>query len=500
MRLGNDALALALPATLAAVLLLANLGDRLLWQDEAQTALIARTILSHGIPLGSDGTNYFSQELGREYAQNHVWKWHAWLPFYAVSASFLVFGTNTFAARLPFALFGIATVILTYATARTLWRDRRAAAAAAAMLAVCVPFLILSRQCRWYAFATFFSLLGLYAYAGLRRGAHRRAWLLFGALTLLFHSHYLYAATLLATLLLHAGIFEREKLRSVLVVAAATALFNLPWVWWFATIRYAESYGDRLLDLDASARYARRFTRTLFSDFFHPSLLLIPPTLAIWRRLTKSDDVEPGIWRGVWLILLFCVVNVTTLALVSPGAYVRYLAPLAPPLFLISGLLMGALLRRSLLAGAAALVVWVAWASGGPLQAYLHEITHGYEGPIEGIVRFLKQRARPSDTVAITYGDLPVKFYTPLRVIGGLTGEDLSEAQGAEWIILRRHRYTDEEKRVGEVLEAYLSAEAYERYVLENPDVAWSNREDIRLHHFATPHDRPPVVIYGRRR
>lgn len=38
-------MALAALASLAAVLLLTNLGNRYLWQDEAQTALRARTIL-----------------------------------------------------------------------------------------------------------------------------------------------------------------------------------------------------------------------------------------------------------------------------------------------------------------------------------------------------------------------------------------------------------------------------------------------------------------------
>jgi len=49
-------------------LFLANLGNQYLWQDEAQTALISKTILRHGIPLGYDGKNYFSQDCGAEFA------------------------------------------------------------------------------------------------------------------------------------------------------------------------------------------------------------------------------------------------------------------------------------------------------------------------------------------------------------------------------------------------------------------------------------------------
>src|SRR5262245_42872498 len=76
---GRDWSAALLCAAVAAALVLPDLGDGMLWQDEAQTALLAGTILDHGVPLGFDGRNHFSQELGKEYAANTVWRWHTWL-------------------------------------------------------------------------------------------------------------------------------------------------------------------------------------------------------------------------------------------------------------------------------------------------------------------------------------------------------------------------------------------------------------------------------------
>ena len=121
-----DQVCLALILVVSSVLILANLGNIYLWQDEAQTALVSKTILTHGIPLGTDGTNFFSQELGREYGKGYVWRWHTWLPFYVLAGFFALFGTSTFVCRLPFALAGIATVMLTYLYAKSLWRSRRA--------------------------------------------------------------------------------------------------------------------------------------------------------------------------------------------------------------------------------------------------------------------------------------------------------------------------------------------------------------------------------------
>ena len=116
--------------SLAAILFLANLGNGYLWQDEAQTALIARTILHGGLPLGYDGLNSFSQELGADYGAGYLWKWHPWFPFYLLALFFSV-DVSTFTARLPFALIGIATVVLVYFFVRENWHNRRLALLAA---------------------------------------------------------------------------------------------------------------------------------------------------------------------------------------------------------------------------------------------------------------------------------------------------------------------------------------------------------------------------------
>lgn len=133
-----------------------NLGNHYLWQDEAQTALISKTVVSDGVPRGYDGRNFFSQEKGAEYGDNFVWKWHTWLPFYILAGFFKIFGTKTFVARLPFALFGIGTVFLAYFFSKALWQDKKTAAVTALLLLVSVPFLLLSRQCRYYSMSAFF--------------------------------------------------------------------------------------------------------------------------------------------------------------------------------------------------------------------------------------------------------------------------------------------------------------------------------------------------------
>ena len=497
---GADLAVLGLLAALSGTLLLANLGNQYLWEDEAQTALLARSILAHGIPHGSEGTSSFSQELGAEFGPDGVWRWHTWLSFYAVAASFALLGESAFAARLPFALLGVATVLATWQLGRELWRDRVAAAAGAGLLALSVPFLLLARQSRWYALAAFLEVGGLVAYARLAPGRRGPTWALGAALVLLFHTHFLYAGLLLSALGLHAAFFAREKRRALVAAAAGAAVFCVPWLLWLAGVRLGAGYVERLQTPAASLRFAAAYARLLFAIFLAHGLWLLALPLLALRRLARGErawTAEPGISSAAALVALHTGVGVALLGALSPGVYLRYLAPLVPPLFALAGLAVGALARAWPALGAAAAAAWVL---SGPLDAFVYEITHDYDGPIEGIVEFLRHNARPGDSVAIVYGDLPLKFYTHLRVVGGLTGEDLEAARGADWIILRAHNPAPVSRGMRETLRRWIAEGDYARIVLDAPELPFENREDVRLHYFRTVKAARRVEIWGRRR
>ena len=498
----RDWISLGVLAAVAGVLLLSDLGEPFLWQDEAQTAVISRTILSDGVPRGSDGLNYFSQELGAEYAEDHLWRWHTWLSFYAVAGAFASLGESTAVARLPFALLALATVLLAYGVGRSLWRSQDAALAAGSLLALSVPFLLLGRQCRWYAMAAFFALLGMHAYGRMGPGERRHSLMLFVAVSLLFHTHYFYTATLLATLLVHSLWLERQRFSRVFGVSAAVTVVNAPWIVWFSEIRYGEAYSDDLTSFASSWETGLQLTQDFFVYFLSPILLAIPVVLGVlWgvRRLRGAGEGRLGLSRetasGVALLTIFSALTLVALALVSPGAYFRYLTPLAAPAMLLGGLLLASLAGVSRVAAVALFALWI---SLSPIRDFAYEITHDFDGPVEGIVRFLQIRARPGDRVAITYGDMPLKFYTKLRVIGGLTGEDLREAEGAEWIIIRHHAQKDPKWNARAILAGYVVPEDYRRYVLSESDTPFENREDPRSHRYRTVTKVSPVVILGK--
>jgi 4-amino-4-deoxy-L-arabinose transferase-like glycosyltransferase len=494
----SEWLGIAALTLLASVLLLTNLGNHYLWQDEAQTALIAGTVLETGLPRGRDGVNSFSQEFGVEYGENGIWKWHTWLSFYLCAASLGLLGPTTLAARLPFALFAIATVVLSYFTSRSLWRDRRAAAFSATLLTLCVPFLILSRQCRYYSVAAFFTLTALLAYTRLRPGERVWAGTLFVAGTLLFHTHYVYCATLLATLLAHSLFLDRRRFAPVLAVSAGVTLFNAPWIHWFSSIRYGENYAGRMLDLGLTAEIGLRLVTQLVDYFFHPVFVAIAIGFAVVHAVRREPILAVRMRKPVWLVVLFCGVNISFLAIAAPSGYFRYLMPLAAPLFLLVGALMSALSRRSKLLTGVALAIWLAL---GSLHLFVYELTHDFDGPIEGIVKTLQAFGEPGQVVAVNYGDLPIKFYTGMRVVGGLTGEDLEAARDADWIILRKDNVgAEEDLRIRRFLAARLQSGGYEGIEIEYPDTPFENREDPGLHRFRTQQGVKKVRLYRRRR
>lgn len=482
---------------LASVLLLANLGDQRLWQDEAQTALIAGTVLTHGVPLGHDGGNSFSQEAGKELGPHDLYVWHPWLIFYVLAGFFAVLGKGTLVARLPFALFGIATVGLTYRFGTSLWRTRRAGLLAAGVLLLNVPFLVFSRQCRYYAPGMFFALLALHGYWGML-GRRRYAGVTFAVAAIaLFHTHYMQYAALLAAAGVHALLFRRDRIGALLVATGVTVAVNAPWMVWFATL------GRTLATFAGTRGRALEFLGTYLAktgQYAFPPLLLLLVPLAVWKGARASRDGRAGgptLWAGAVLLLLFTATTVAAACLTSPFPFFRYVAPVLPVAALAIGWLLDSVLRVQRVLGAAVvLLILVALGSAWSVPDYLYELTHHYVGPVDGIVTYLGKHARKGDVVAITYEDLPVKFYTGLRVVGGLTGEDLTPAKRADWIIIRKYLASDNELEVRNYLLAEVPLREYTPIRIAAPDIPFENREEPGAHLFRTVREDPVIILH----
>ena len=499
----------------AGFLFTCNLGNHHLWQDEAQTALISKTILTEGIPRGTDGKNFFSQEIGAEYGENFIWKWHTWLPFYFVAGFFHLFGINEFSARLPFALLGIGTVVLTFYFCKALWEDKRIAYTASFLLLTCIPFLLLSRQCRWYSMSAFFSLWALLAYLKVLESKKHSRWNFVLASTLLFHTHYVYCATLLASVFLHALIFRRDRLRLTIELALIISLLNGPWILWLSGMNYGKRYGYLLFKLKKPLGFAAVFYFLIIEFIFPLYSLLIIPAVALWNRI-KTGAFFPTIriYRpGLSLLLIFIIVNLVTLAIASPYPYIRYLSPIIPILIVLLAVLLVSAAKLHIIIPIA-VIAFMLFKNFIPdfmydlthdfmsfknsIPDFMYELTHDFDGPMEGIANYLNEHADGDDIVLITYGDMPLKFYTNLRIVGGLTGESLRVASDPDWIIMRKYRASYLSNRIRNYIETF-SISDYEPIVLDCVDTRFENREAPHNHFYRTVTDGQKVVIHRKK-
>lgn len=69
----------ALAVSVALLAHFKGLGAAALWQDEAETAVLARTVLSRGLPYVDDGVNLVSQNQGRDSDWRGLWNYSPWL-------------------------------------------------------------------------------------------------------------------------------------------------------------------------------------------------------------------------------------------------------------------------------------------------------------------------------------------------------------------------------------------------------------------------------------
>ncbi|HEX4046836.1 MAG TPA: hypothetical protein VH309_03335 [Elusimicrobiota bacterium] len=425
------ALPLALTA-LGAALLLWNLGRPALWQDEAETALRAETILESGLPrMSLRGALVTAQPslAAHEGSAAGVWTWDTWLPSYLVAASFALLGRTAFAARLPFALAGILTLWLWWRLCvdgeKDELADRRAWApeAALALLALSPAFLLFCRQSRYYALVALGTALVLASWRRLLEKKRHGAIAVALSLNFLLHASFAFFGAACLALALDALLRLDECPRAIRFWNAAllTAALAAPAAWYFRvwdrpgnhSYGFAESLEflkTFLLWLAAfavplalvAAAFARRWILVALGFVLLCGLVsegpwsLICAVLA-WAAILAAAAREPAPY-GVMNLRRLCLLWIAaTLGLLAFGAaepYGRYLAGvLAPAAYLVARSLSA--LGRGRPAAVAALAALAAATNllyVAPLKAA--QALAGPSFPAQSVSGMMRQRLR----------------------------------------------------------------------------------------------------------
>ncbi len=320
---------LAVLLSLSAIVIFYNLGaNSFRNSDEVFYALTARDMLRTGDWLTPrvEGLLAFSKP-----------PLVAWL----TSLSILIFGFSEFSARLPAAVFGFLTIVLTYKFGELLFGRRAAFLASFALLTS--TYFIYFHSCRtgeYDSALTFFLLLGTYA---VFRSRERMFWfyLVFVAMGLIFMiKPPLALIPLLVLLTFHLG-FGRSGGFSIgnwLLGFTIVAVISLPWHIVevvvnrrsFVDLYVLDQIIGRRLAPGMSTGFAPLYYIKTIAHGFFPWSVFLP--LSLIYALVRPGK---GSQREQCVLLLLFVLIVLLLVNVIPLKYAWYVNPLYPVLAIL---------------------------------------------------------------------------------------------------------------------------------------------------------------------
>ena len=284
--------------------------------------------------------------------------------------------------------------------------------------------------------------------------------------------------------------------------------------------------GMRYLDLYGYRFFNKEFFFILGQNLYHihyyifPVFLLALPLCKGFVLCIKNRNIKEGFsqaflfWRDLLLLLLFILFTIIALSIASPGPAFRYLTQLIPAFCIITAIILRSFIGEYFRTGVVIMAVLFGATAYADYQYgmkhpdregirdlnfidYLYEITSDYDCPNEGIAKYLNANGKEGDIVAITYGDLPLKFYTKMRIVGGLTGEDLSPVKVAGWIIIRKNILSTVDRKVAKYIVRNASGR-YRKIALDYAEMPWENRPSPFFHKFRTIKSSDKVTIYQR--
>jgi 4-amino-4-deoxy-L-arabinose transferase-like glycosyltransferase len=541
----------------AVPLLFLGLGNGYLWSDEGDTAVLAGNVLEHGVPRAWDGVTFTDSDLGTRVTDELVMVSHPWMQYYVTAGAFALLGESTMAARLPFALAGLATVILVYATVIGFTQNRRAAIVASVLLLCSVQFLLYSRQSRHYALSAMLTCALILVFSRMR--SWRGAAVFTITAVALFHTHPIGIVPCLVlgglTLVFRPFAPQRKwVLRTLPVMCGLT----LPWL---AIAR--DGYGENTTAVRTLGSFLARIAQFFIESASVAPLVGVVMLFAGWliAGRGRGQALRARRWQvGEASLVLTCLVTLAGYAIVMGATQsrdelwmtgVRHTPAVIPLTVIVAGLLIAKLTpnRRALIAlvlvfgctRLAKITPWTLWAAPTASRpanqivafhqppriadalvntgqaAFLRSLSASAPGTTGQVIEFLNANAQAGDIVITNYGWEPLYFHT--RLPQGMTvlpsypiyeaarrqglPDYVFTAQGVRWIVWRRAwgRYRGHD--CDRLIATLTSQGVPVRLVMTIDETIWENRENLHFHRFAGNDyiypwfkDLPDTLIY----
>jgi hypothetical protein len=422
-------LSIAIAIGVGAILIFCRLGHYALWDDEALTALIGLGVWRTGDTPASVGDNLVAYQYGYPIVGGHE-RATPPLPSFLVAPLIGMIGVTPHAARLPFAICGIACVSLMLVWSLRCVPDRLTLFVAILAVLGNVSLLLYARQCRYYSVVMLASVAATccYFYRESTRWWRVGFWL---SMTCVIGSNYLCFLALYTCFVVdHLAWGRRIPLSTAdhalailfpaVVGGALLAVWNPARMFEAALHTPGNWWADRLVLIWWNFRDANR------CEYGPGALVVIAPILAVvLRRRT--------LLRAVTALAVY----VMAASVVSPQqplsashlvavANVRYICPVIPLSIAVSVLVLYEIRRfcRPLALGLGVLGYLTNALCGAPyngmplrstLVSYIRELAVPVPEPFTPTARWLASHVARHKTVLVlpTNNTYPLMFLAP---------------------------------------------------------------------------------------
>ncbi len=356
---------------LCGLLYFGGLGLRGLWEtDEARYAEIGREMVESGdwITPRLNYVKYFEKPI---------------LSYWLVAGSFKIFGFHDWTARLTPAVFGTLTVLLVFLLGRSMW-EARSGFWSALLLAISLMFLFLSQVLLVDMVLCFGVVLAIYGAWELRGG---RRWGMYafwaGCAVGLLTKGLLGPGLPAMVVVLFALLAGEWPLLRALADWRGPVLFLALCAPWLVAVSLANPEFPEFFFIDQNFGRLLTTKHQRYQPFYY-YLMLLPAALipwvqllpwAVWQtwpgRAWRSAPLRPWLLAAVWFVSLLLFLSA------SQSKMIHYTLPMLPPLALLTGRPLGALLKAwrgqdsppGVRHGVTALAVLVMVAAAGLLAA-----------------------------------------------------------------------------------------------------------------------------------
>lgn len=325
-------LGLILILILGGFLILYNIDDTLLWKDEAGTAQIGINTLKYGIPKVWDGKNMMSSSDGNSFNDSFVVTSHGWLQYYIAGISIAVLGENTLAARLPFAMASIASIILMWFLSKKVFKKDSYANLTTLIYVLYIPFILYSRQARYYSLSFFFlsasSLLLIELISNEKKKRLKlKSILLSCSVTLMAFSNHLSAAIWCLSALVYIVLIKKQFFLKTFLPVIIGGILWMPWYVYTIATSHA-SYGKITFDSHILTKLLITFWKT--NTYFIPiiSMVFIASIFGVIyfvKKTNSSDYKENKELSPCCFFILLIVFNIVVVSIPNWSVTNHYL-------------------------------------------------------------------------------------------------------------------------------------------------------------------------------